>query len=75
MENVHGGDIYRYDDVLDFSANINPLGTPEAVKRAIVGSVSNIGAYPSMYCDSLRDKLALYYNNKGNDIHLVPKKM
>lgn len=69
MENVHGGDIYRYDDVLDFSANINPLGTPETVKRAIVGSVSNIGAYPSMYCDNLRDKLALYYNNKGNDIH------
>ena len=31
MENVHGGDIYRYDDVLDFSANINPLGTPETV--------------------------------------------
>ena len=27
----HGGDIYTYKDMLDFSVNINPLGTPERV--------------------------------------------
>ena len=27
MEKVHGGDIYSYDtEMIDFSANINPLG-------------------------------------------------
>ena len=26
-EYIHGGDIYRHPDVLDYSANINPLGT------------------------------------------------
>ena len=30
---IHGGDIYRNADCIDFSANINPLGTPEMVKR------------------------------------------
>lgn len=25
MEYVHGGDIYTYGDVLDFSVNVNPL--------------------------------------------------
>ena len=26
MEYVHGGDIYTYGDVLDFSVNVNPYG-------------------------------------------------
>ena len=26
MKNIHGGDIYQYNNILDFSANINPLG-------------------------------------------------
>lgn len=35
MKNIHGGDIYQYNNILDFSANINPLGAPESVNRAI----------------------------------------
>ena len=31
---VHGGDIYRHPGVTDFSANINPLGTPKKVIEA-----------------------------------------
>ena len=27
MEYVHGGDIYTYGDVLDFSVNVNPYGS------------------------------------------------
>ena len=30
----HGGDIYRHKNVLDFSSNCNPYGTPEGVKKA-----------------------------------------
>lgn len=35
MKNIHGGDIYQYNNILDFSANINPLGAPESVNRSI----------------------------------------
>ena len=42
QKNVHGGDVYRYRDCIDFSANCNPLGTPEGVKRAIVQAVDGL---------------------------------
>ncbi len=31
---IHGGDVYRNLDCIDFSANINPLGPPDSVKKA-----------------------------------------
>ena len=52
-KHIHGGDVYKYKDCLDFSANLNPLGTPERVKQAIMrqsGSyctVSSGGVQPS----------------------------
>ena len=38
---VHGGDIYSAREriqgtILDFSANINPLGLPDSVKSALM---------------------------------------
>ncbi|MFQ9389983.1 MAG: hypothetical protein ACLR1V_15270 [Coprococcus sp.] len=54
MKNIHGGDIYQYNNILDFSANINPLGAPESVNRAITDAIGQIGHYPEMYSDSLR---------------------
>ena len=38
-KHIHGGDVYKYDHCLDFSANCNPLGTPKSVKQAIIDSV------------------------------------
>lgn len=35
MEYQHGGDIYSQDIQMDYSANINPLGMPEAVRQAL----------------------------------------
>ena len=35
MEYQHGGDIYSQDIQMDYSANINPLGMPEAVRPAL----------------------------------------
>ena len=51
--NPHGGDLYSRKICLDFSANINPYGTPEAVKQAVIDSVSDLRHYPDPYCREL----------------------
>lgn len=57
-ENPHGGDIYRSHAKLDFSANLNPLGTPDKVKKAMRDCVDTISYYPDPYANTLRDKIA-----------------
>lgn len=52
-QNPHGGDLYSQKVVLDFSANINPLGTPEAVKLAVMESLNELRNYPDPYCREL----------------------
>lgn len=54
----HGGDIYTYKNMLDFSVNINPLGTPERVIAAAKRGVECAAAYPDSQCRKLREKLA-----------------
>lgn len=51
--NPHGGDLYSRKILLDFSANINPYGTPEAVKQAVKDSVLDLCHYPDPYCREL----------------------
>lgn len=46
MKYIHGGDIYSYSDILDFSANINPLGLDSSIADAICRSVSEAVNYP-----------------------------
>ena len=53
-KHIHGGDVYKYKDCLDFSANLNPLGTPERVKQAIIRSLDHIAQYPQVGCSLLR---------------------
>lgn len=57
---LHGGDIYRHPDVIDFSVNTNPLGTPESVKRAVQESVAKIEHYPDVRCEALREALSRF---------------
>ena len=56
---IHGGDIYGTDiqktveegkEILDFSANINPLGMPESVRQAVMMSLSAAEHYPDPEC-------------------------
>lgn len=54
----HGGDIYTYQDMLDFSVNVNPLGTPERVITAAKRGVESAAVYPDSRCGRLREKLA-----------------
>ena len=55
---VHGGDIYRRPIRLDFSVNVNPLGTPAAVKAAVRQAAEHLDAYPDPYCTRLREALS-----------------
>ena len=38
MEYQHGGDVYTNKGMLDFSANINPLGPGSAVIEAVIAA-------------------------------------
>lgn len=57
---VHGGDVYRYRNFLDFSSNCNPLGTPESVKRAIAEAAESVGNYPDVRCEELKSAIGAY---------------
>lgn len=50
---IHGGDVYRNHVDIDFSINVNPLGTPECVKRALHRAVEMCGKYPDMEAERL----------------------
>ena len=58
MRHIHGGNIYGRGKVLDFSANINPLGMPEAVRAAAQRGVAASEAYPDVNCTELREAIA-----------------
>ena len=57
-QQTHGGDIYRHKGVLDFSSNMNPLGVPEGVRRALEESLHSIRNYPDTECEELKAALA-----------------
>ena len=55
---IHGGNIYQYQQMLDFSANINPLGMPDAVRSAVMQSAPAWVCYPDPDCTELTGRLA-----------------
>ena len=55
---AHGGDICTYGAVLDFSANLNPLGMPPEVKAAAEAAVCAAIHYPDPYCREVRAAIA-----------------
>ena len=69
MRFLHGGNIYETQiehiqknrKILDFSANINPLGIPERVRHAVVDALDLAVHYPDPVCRKLKSALAEYY--------------
>ncbi|EMS73121.1 threonine-phosphate decarboxylase CobD [Ruminiclostridium cellobioparum] len=65
---IHGGDIYSYGKIagnirlIDFSANINPLGLPEGVKNAVIENLDDFSNYPDPLCRELVKEIALHEN-------------
>ncbi len=55
---THGGDVWGRGGVLDFSANLHPLGMPRGVEKAAREAVSEAVRYPDPYCTALREAIA-----------------
>lgn len=58
MKHEHGGNIHEYSGVLDFSANINPLGMPQSVRQAVIASSKLWESYPDPLCTGLVGELS-----------------
>lgn len=72
----HGGDVYHLArslgvniaDLLDFSANINPLGFPPGLAGAVQAAMAEIVHYPDRRCLALRQDLADYHRLAPQEI-------
>ena len=66
MTERHGGNLRTLaaragrpaGEILDFSANINPLGPPEGLRTAISAHLSDLVHYPDPACTALRERIA-----------------
>lgn len=59
----HGGNVAfepNGEQILDLSANINPLGVPQGIDVAIHNEVQFLNRYPDCYSTRLRKKIASY---------------
>ena len=54
----HGGDIYTNKNVIDFSANLNPLGMPSFVAEAAKNAINISDVYPDMFQRELIEEIA-----------------
>lgn len=69
LKSVHGGNTREAaallgiaaDQLLDFSANINPLGMPESLKQAIIAGLSRAERYPDVEYQQLHQALAAHH--------------
>lgn len=76
MSITHGGDIFRiaherswnWKEVLDFSANINPLGPAPGVREAVCAAMDRIAHYPSPEPVALAEQLAQEWNVAASQI-------
>ena len=62
----HGGNIYKkarelgisQDRIMDFSANISPLGIPGEIRQAVIDAIDGMINYPDPECTGLREAIA-----------------
>ena len=72
----HGGNIralarragLRVEEVLDFSASINPLGPPSWLARVIQEHLVEVRHYPEPYAESLVKALAHHHGREANEV-------
>ncbi len=72
---THGGNIYEIKrifnkEVIDFSANINPLGLPPQVKKIIYDNFESVLHYPDSKATDITKKIAKYWGINQENILL-----
>ena len=72
-EYAHGGNIYdengyAHENIIDFSASINPLGIPEEALVAAKNALLRANIYPDSSCRLLTAKLAEFENIGAENI-------
>lgn len=70
---IHGGDVEGYISKynrmpLDFSANVNPFGMPDAVKHAVIKALDRADRYPDPLCRKLAAALSVKEEVPQEDI-------
>ena len=67
----HGGNIYDFDErIIDFSANINPLGMSPILKKSIFDNLDRILHYPDIDAKITRQKIADHWKIDKDNILL-----
>jgi cobyric acid synthase CobQ/L-threonine-O-3-phosphate decarboxylase len=72
----HGGNLRQLaeaaglaeDEILDFSANINPLGAPDWLRPLISANVSRLCHYPDPACTKLIEAAATHYGVEADTL-------
>ena len=75
---VHGGNVdeiarkYKYDpmEIIDFSANINPLGLNENIKSSMIKAVDKVIKYPDITYFNLKNSIGEFESISSNNIIL-----
>ena len=78
MGSGHGGNVeeiarkYNIDEksIIDFSANINPLGLSNSVKEEIIKAIDKVERYPDITYFNLKKAISKYENVKEDSIIL-----
>ena len=65
---IHGGDIYRNKITNDFSVNVNPLGIPKQMKKAMLEAVMHCNQYPDIQAQELIDAIETMSGVTGKNI-------
>jgi histidinol-phosphate/aromatic aminotransferase/cobyric acid decarboxylase-like protein len=73
---THGGNIRHFqqqsgraaDQILDFSANINPLGFPEWLRMVVSASIEDLRHYPDPECLALKEAAGHRYGVAVDEI-------
>lgn len=73
---AHGGNVFQaarewgchWEDILDFSASINPLGISAAVHEALTDSIARVAHYPETGSPMLRDALGKTWGVEADQV-------
>ncbi|MDH6363391.1 threonine-phosphate decarboxylase [Enterococcus sp. PF1-24] len=78
MKIKHGGNLQeiaekyqvKQETLLDFSANINPLGMPSSLQQKLVTSIQKLAHYPDIRYRKLKEAIAKFHQLPQQDIYL-----